>query len=974
MENTFGMDIIPENEEQRIEALKRYKILDTTPENAFDNVAKLAAQIFEVPVALISLVDTNRVFFKANIGMGNVKNTPRGISLCSLAILNPEVTVFEDATIEPCLLANPLVAGEFGLKFYAGAPLITHDGLAIGTLCIVDKKIRSFTANDTEILKGLANIVMDEIRLRAAAIEESEKQKIAQELLIESEYKARYMISDAPVAIGILTGRELIIETANNKILEIWGKTNEIIGMPLKQGLPELEGQPFLQILDDVFTNGIPFYGNEAKATLNRSEVLQDGFFNYVYHPIKNSAGDSISIMVVATEVTDQVKARKSVEINAHRLNSMVMSAPIGMTIMKGRDFVVEIANKPMFEIWQRTADQVIGKKIMDVFPELVDQPFPALLASVFDTGQPVSIPEIEVEVSTAEGLKHYYVDFQYAPLFDTNGDVEAIMATVNNITDTVIARKLLEESEEELQSLNEELTATVEELAAANEEMLTTNEELAETHDNLQNTMTRLAQSESRFRDMIEQAPVAMLVLRGEGMVFEIVNPYMLKLLDRGPEIVGQPMLRGMPEMAGQPVFDIIYEVYRTGKPYYGFESPVIITRDGKTETGYFNYVYTPLLENGKIRGILQVATEVTDQIRFREELQKAEEMLRFSIEAANVGTWFIDIQTLEFTPSSSMKKLFGYLPEEDMSYDAILGQVTSDYRGKIIAAVNATFTRGESFNLEFSVTGLRDQKTHWIRVIGKLDNDPEGKLIHFSGVAIDITEQKQDEIRKNDFIAMVSHELKTPLTSLKGYMQLLTAKNRKNEDGFTFSALEKGNAQITKMTAMINGFLNVSQLEAGKIHLDKQTFPLNDLMDEVVEEISITTQNHQIVISPCPPVSVHGDQEKIGQVINNFLSNAVKYSPRGKNIELSCREIDGWVQVSVKDEGIGINSSDIDKLFDRFYRVDNPNAQNISGFGIGLYLCSEIIQRHDGKIWVESEPGKGSAFYFSLPAIQHL
>jgi GAF domain-containing protein len=177
MDNTFGINIIPENDEARITALKRYKILDTPPEGAFDNVARLATQIFKVPISLISLVDAENVYFKANVGMGNARVTSRGVSLCSLAVLQNEVTVFENAPAEPCLLSNPNVAGSFGLKFYAGAPIITHDGFLIGTVCIIDKAPRQFNSEQREILQSLAKIVMDEVELRLAAIEEAEKQQ-----------------------------------------------------------------------------------------------------------------------------------------------------------------------------------------------------------------------------------------------------------------------------------------------------------------------------------------------------------------------------------------------------------------------------------------------------------------------------------------------------------------------------------------------------------------------------------------------------------------------------------------------------------------------------------------------------------------------------------------------------------------------------------------------------------------------------
>ncbi|AKD05567.1 serine/threonine protein kinase [Pontibacter korlensis] len=167
MENTFiGVNLIPDNEDERLNKLKEYEILDTPEEGAFNHIAAMATHMFKVPIALVSLVDADRVWFKANIGMGSIKSVPRGESLCSLAVLNEEPTIFQDAVTEPCLLANPLVTGNFGLRFYAGAPLVTSDGLNIGTFCLVDKEPREFTESDQKTLANLASIVMDEIELR----------------------------------------------------------------------------------------------------------------------------------------------------------------------------------------------------------------------------------------------------------------------------------------------------------------------------------------------------------------------------------------------------------------------------------------------------------------------------------------------------------------------------------------------------------------------------------------------------------------------------------------------------------------------------------------------------------------------------------------------------------------------------------------------------------------------------------------
>ncbi len=230
------------------------------------------------------------------------------------------------------------------------------------------------------------------------------------------------------------------------------------------------------------------------------------------------------------------------------------------------------------------------------------------------------------------------------------------------------------------------------------------------------------------------------------------------------------------------------------------------------------------------------------------------------------------------------------------------------------------------------------------------------------------DITEHKADEQRKNDFIGMVSHELKTPLTSLTGYVQLLQVRAKKNDDAFASGALEKANNQLKKMANMINSFLNVSRLESGKIHIHKQHFNLAELISEVESEFTVTANSHNIMIAKCEQLTVDADRDKIGHVLNNLISNAVKYSPPGSTIDISCRQHDNFAVVSVADEGSGIRQEDKHKLFERYYRVADQHL-TIAGFGIGLYLCAEIVSRHHGEIWVDSELGKGSTFHFSLP-----
>lgn len=197
--NTFARDIIPANEKERLRSLHSFKLLHTPPEEAFDNLVHLVAEHFHVPIALISLVDEKEVFFKAGVGMGNTKSTSRGVSLCSLAILSDNPTIIDRPTSDPCLLANPLVHGSFGLQFYAAAPLITSDGYRIGAVCIVDKKQRTFTQKEEQQLARFAKVVMHEMELRLSAQlrqtelekETNERQRIITNAVIEAQERER---------------------------------------------------------------------------------------------------------------------------------------------------------------------------------------------------------------------------------------------------------------------------------------------------------------------------------------------------------------------------------------------------------------------------------------------------------------------------------------------------------------------------------------------------------------------------------------------------------------------------------------------------------------------------------------------------------------------------------------------------------------------------------------------------------------
>jgi two-component system sensor histidine kinase VicK len=370
----------------------------------------------------------------------------------------------------------------------------------------------------------------------------------------------------------------------------------------------------------------------------------------------------------------------------------------------------------------------------------------------------------------------------------------------------------------------------------------------------------------------------------------------------------------------------------------------------------------------NGKIAYILNTVVDITAEVKAKETALENEKRLNLALEATGLATWDLNLIDNSFSYSIGMAEIFGLPPGTAITINILRSQIAEeDMKNIILSSYQQALISGE-YLYEVKVI-WPDKSQHWIKTQGTIifdeHNNPETML----GTILDITESKRDEIRKNDFIAMASHELKTPLTSLKAYIQLLAKKLNNNNDEFVTNALTKAGNQVNKMANLIYGFLDLSRMESGKLQIKMQDFDITKLLVENIAETQLINTSHTIIFNADGVVMVQADKERIGQVINNFLSNAIKYSPKDSTITITIKICEKEIQVSVSDTGIGIKPKDQEKLFQRFYRVDNDEIKNISGFGIGLYLASEIIQRHKGKIWVKSEENKGSTFSFSLP-----
>ncbi|WDF67095.1 ATP-binding protein [Sphingobacterium oryzagri] len=376
--------------------------------------------------------------------------------------------------------------------------------------------------------------------------------------------------------------------------------------------------------------------------------------------------------------------------------------------------------------------------------------------------------------------------------------------------------------------------------------------------------------------------------------------------------------------------------------------------------DTTDFSRALNPILELAKTNMLLN---EVNIQ------LKESQDNLQSAFEAGNLGHCGIDFVTGEVTLSEKGRNFFGLSESVEVTWEALLAAVNLEYHEMVNKAFEDALKLGKPVDSTYSITNLISGEIRWLRVLAKVHFNSSGEPIKLFGLVMDITEEKNDEQRKNDFIAMVSHELKTPLAAAQGYIQLIHRAVQQSGITLASNLAEKAVTQLGRMSKLINGFLNVSRLESGKIDIHPERFKFKELIAEVVEDALATITSHAFSFDECPDVEIYADRDKIQQVLNNLISNAVKYSAAGTNIRIICEQGGAFLKIQVIDQGIGMAPETLHLVFDRFYRIASTPTKNISGFGIGLYICKEIVDRHRGTIWAESTPGKGTAFSFTLP-----
>jgi two-component system, OmpR family, phosphate regulon sensor histidine kinase PhoR len=524
-------------------------------------------------------------------------------------------------------------------------------------------------------------------------------------------------------------------------------------------------------------------------------------------------------------------------------------------------------------------------------------------------------------------------------------------------------------------------------------------------------NELFTLKSADQNYRIFIERMTEAAVTLSLSGIIL-YCNSRFAEMLDIPLEsIIGKPFSDFLTEK-DQKYFQVLIQkglqetvktelcLLRTG----GREMPVQFSMSSvaQNEDATVSVLLTDLTEQKRAQKLLeqknaelelaqQMATElnanleVTVKLRtqdlentiaektiIEQELRSSQEQLSRILETMAEGVGIINLEGRMIYANPMAQKILGY------SEDDTLGYIYSDPKwqnlhidGTPLPAekhpMQVTLTTGEPvYDYEVAVQP-NDSERFYVSINAAPLKDENGNVIGGIGTFMDVTNRRKLIQQKDEFISVASHELKTPVTSLKASLQLLDRLKGKPESEMFGKLVDQANKSMGKISVLIEDLLNVSKYNSGQLHINKKRFSLFELVQECCQEVR-TAGKYVIRSKGDPSIVVEADPDKIDQVVVNFINNAIKYAPDSLEIAIDVKRVNNQARVSVTDQGPGIDPEKAPYIFDRYYRVDNSNMQ-YSGLGLGLYICSEIIKKHQGEIGVDSVPGRGSTFWFSLP-----
>lgn len=705
--------------------------------------------------------------------------------------------------------------------------------------------------------------------------------------------------------------------------------------------MPVMDGIELLKaVKSNTDTSSIPVILLTARAgEESKIEGYETGADDYLVKPF--------SARELTARISSQLKIAKTREHARKQLQNLFIQAPVALSILKGKDFVVEIANENILEMWGQPASAIINKPLFEVLPEAAAQGYDKLLKNVYDTGIPYVDEEATFHKIENETKTTSYIKFIYQPYYEEDGEISGIMVLASDITPQVIARKKIEESE-------------------------------------------------NKFRNLIHQAYMPIVITKGEDFVFDFVNDAYLEIYNiKREQLLGKKIIEALPMLENTLVEKNLKKVFTTGQTHIFTEVPIEFNINGITQTRYFTSVYQPFIENGEISGVISIINEVTDQYLAKKIQQKNEEDLKTILEAMPQMAYRADA---EGNPVFHSEKFYDYtgLNIEKAKNSMWSSIIHPDMYEDVRQQWELSLATGKEFEQAFQIKRISDQTYRWHLSRAVALRNEKGEITQWIGTLTDIHEQKvfaekleamvnerteelnasnklleekniqlensNKELESFNYIA--SHDLQEPLRKIQTFISFIKDRNMSHEEAEPY--IKKIHSSAGRMTQLIKDVLVYSRLSAEKdfVHVD-----LNEILDTVIADYELLIKEKKAKIERGWLPAIKGIPLQMEQLFSNLISNSLKYCEKTPVITISheINPLTNSLHLIFKDNGIGFDAQYSDQIFKLFQRLHGKG--DYAGTGIGLSICKKIVEQHNGSISAKSQPGQGATFNITLP-----
>lgn len=826
--------------------------------------------------------------------------------------------------------------------------------------------------------------------------------------------KFREFVEAAPTPIGIYMGENLIVDTVNQSILKTWDKDESVIGKTFRNALPELEGQPFYEILENVYRTGIPYHTGNSKVDLLRNGKMQSFYFNFSYTPLKTSNGEVYGVLNTANDITELVLTQNKLEESERNFRNMILQSPVAMCILKGPEFIVEVVNPGVLKIWGKNLEDVIDKPVFEGVPEAREQGLEAVLKKVYETGETFVANELPISLLQDGKLEIKHVNFTYQPLI-VEESVVAIMASAIDVTDQVNARKKSEETNRQFQFIANALPQKIwtagktgkidyfnkvwiEYTGLTAGELKDNGWERVIHPDELQDYKRRWERSVATGEDF--EIETKLLDKHGN-FRWHLCRAMGLRNGDEGINL----WIGSNTDIHLQKTHSIELEnavAQRTKELLLANESlqlknqEIALSRYNKRFLTEFSDRFSAFNSNTEFFNSL---------VLYISDLTHMDFVLVGKLEEKQPGVYNVSTIALAAngkletnyscpllnSPCEQVVRNFKYaFPEncrllfpkhettQHFGIEGYIGYPLFDNEGNPMGLISVLNTRP----ISDSETVSSILKIVAKRAEVELQRIKYEETLHQNNLML---EEKNHELELmndelNSFAYVSSHDLQEPLRKIRIFCNRLMESERANLSPSGYDQFARIQNAALRMQTLIEDLLTYSRTNSAERVFERCS--LDQLVAEVAEDMN------ELILESAAKVEFENlGQAKVipfqfKQLLQNMITNSIKFSQPGQSpeIKITSKIIKGnktfhpklkpqinYVKITLKDNGIGFQTEYQDKIFEVFQRLHGKDSY--PGTGIGLAIVKKIVENHNGAIVAEGKPEKGAAFHIYIP-----